>query len=62
MWEYLDEVLAVIIVIGCICLISLGIDSEVKSILTVACGWVFGDSCSHYQAYSGGDLRLGRWN
>lgn len=42
MWEYLDELLAVIIVIACLCFIGLGIDGEVKSILTIATGWVFG--------------------
>lgn len=42
MWEYLDEATALIIVIGCICLIALGIDSEVKSILTIAAGYAFG--------------------
>jgi len=41
-WEYLDEALAVIIVTGCIILIALGIDSDVKSILAIASGWVFG--------------------
>lgn len=31
-----------VIVVGCIALIATGIDSEVKSILTVAAGWAFG--------------------
>ena len=42
MWKYLDEVTALIIVVGCILLIALGIDSEVKSILALAAGWAFG--------------------
>lgn len=42
MWEYLDELIAVILVIGCLALIFTGTDSEVKSILTVAAGWAFG--------------------
>jgi len=41
-----DTVIAIIIVVGCLILIGLGIDSEVKSILTVAAGWIFG---SQYQ-------------
>jgi len=40
--EYIDEMLAVIIVIGCIVLMLCHIDGEVKSILTIATGWVFG--------------------
>jgi len=41
-----DLIIAIIIVIGCLILIGLSIDSEVKSILTVAAGWIFG---SQYQ-------------
>lgn len=42
MWQYLDELAAVILLIGCICLIALSIDGEVKSILTMAAVWTFG--------------------
>jgi len=42
MWEYLDELIALILVIGCFALLFTGIDSEVKSILTMAGGWAFG--------------------
>jgi hypothetical protein len=42
MWKYLDEVIALVIVIGCLILIGLGIDNEVKSILALAAGWAFG--------------------
>lgn len=41
-WQYLDEVIALVLVVGCLFLIALGIDSEVKSILTIAAGWAFG--------------------
>ena len=44
MWQYLDEVIAIILVIGCLGLIFTGIDGEVKSILTIAAGWAFGRS------------------
>jgi len=37
-----DELLAIILVVGCLMLVFLGIDSEVKSILTMAAGWMFG--------------------
>lgn len=37
-----DQCIAGIIVIGCIVLLALGIDGEVKSILTMAAGWCFG--------------------
>lgn len=42
MWEYLDEVIAIILVVGCLALLFTGIDSEVKSILTISAGWCFG--------------------
>jgi len=42
-----DFTIAAILVVGCIGLIAAGIDSEVKSILTIAAGWCFG---SQYQA------------
>lgn len=42
MKDYIDEIIALVLVVGCLCLIAFGIDSEVKSILTVAAGWVFG--------------------
>ena len=41
-----DTITAIVLVVGCLILIGLGIDSEVKSILTVAAGWIFG---SQYQ-------------
>lgn len=37
-----DKITALILVVGCLGLIAFGIDSEVKSILTVAAGWLFG--------------------
>jgi hypothetical protein len=40
--EYIDEIMAIILIVGCICLLAMGIDSEVKSILSVAAGWLFG--------------------
>ena len=42
-----DTVIAIILVVGCLVLIATGIDSEVKSILTLVAGWAFG---SQYQA------------
>ena len=37
----LDQLAACILVVGCLTLIGLGIDSEVKSILTIAAGYLF---------------------
>ena len=37
-----DLLIALIIVVGCFLLMAFRIDGEVKSILTVAAGWVFG--------------------
>ncbi|MBA7583498.1 hypothetical protein ES708_25443 [subsurface metagenome] len=42
MREYIDEIIALILVVGCLLLIGFGIDGEVKSILVGAGGWVFG--------------------
>ena len=39
-----DKITALILVIGCLTLIFTGKDSEVKSILTVAAGWLFGST------------------
>ena len=39
-----DKITALILVIGCLALIFTGRDSEVKSILTVAAGWLFGST------------------
>lgn len=42
-----DLIIALVLVVGCLALISTGIDGEVKAILTIAAGWCFG---SQYQA------------
>ncbi len=39
-----DKITAMVLVIGCLVLIFTGRDSEVKSILTVAAGWLFGSA------------------
>lgn len=36
-----DNVVAVIMVVGCLCLLGFGIDGEVKAILAAAAAWVF---------------------
>lgn len=43
-WEYIDEVSALVIIIGCLTLRGLGVDSEVDKILWLAAGWAFGGS------------------
>lgn len=42
-----DLLIALVLIVGSFTLLILGIDSEVKSILTIAAGWAFG---SQYQA------------
>lgn len=37
-----DLIIAMVLVVGCMILLVLHIDSEVKSILTIAAGWAFG--------------------
>ena len=39
-----DKITALILIVGCLVLIFTGRDSEVKSILTVAAGWLFGST------------------
>ena len=37
-----DLLIALVLIVGCLILICLRIDGEVKSILTMAAGWTFG--------------------
>jgi len=39
-----DKITAVILLVGCFGLLFTGIDGEVKSILTIAAGYLFGTS------------------
>lgn len=41
-----DLIIALVLVVGCLTLLGLGIDSEVKAVVTLAAGWAFG---SQYQ-------------
>lgn len=41
MWSP-DKITALILVVGCLGLLFTGIDSEVKSILTISAGYLFG--------------------
>jgi hypothetical protein len=49
-----DQVTAVILVVGCLILISFKIDGEVKSILTIAAGWLFGGQYMARKQKNGG--------
>ena len=42
-----DLIIPLVIIVGCFILIAWHIDSEVKSVLTMAAGWAFG---SQYMA------------
>ena len=37
-----DKITALVLLCGCLGLLFTGIDGEVKSIITVAAGWLFG--------------------
>ena len=37
-----DLLIALVLIVGCLLLVLFKIDGEVKSILTMAAGWVFG--------------------
>lgn len=39
-----DKIIALVLIVGCLGLMVLKIDGEVKSILTMAAGWAFGSS------------------
>ena len=41
MWQNIDELIAIIIVIGCLTFIGLGIDSQAWGILGMSATWVF---------------------
>lgn len=47
-----DKIAALVLVIGCIFLIGFGIDSEVKSILTMAAVWLFGTAYTEKRSKS----------
>jgi hypothetical protein len=49
-----DQVTAAIIVVGCIVLIATGIDGQVKAILGMAAGWLFGGQYQARKASQGG--------
>ena len=44
-----DKIIAGILVAGCLVLIALRIDSEVKAILSMAAAWLFGTSYLDYR-------------
>jgi len=48
-----DKITALILIIGCLTLIFTGMDSEVKSILTLGAGWLFGSSYSERSTKGG---------
>lgn len=39
-----DIIIALVLIVGCLALLFTGINSEVKSILTLAAGWCFGSA------------------
>ncbi len=45
-----DKLTALILVCSCVALIASGIDSEVKSILTIAAGYLFGTAVGERRA------------
>jgi hypothetical protein len=44
---YLDELAALFLVVGCLALLFCHIDDEVKSIFTLAAGWLFKGGYTH---------------
>jgi hypothetical protein len=41
--DHIDDIAAVILMVSCLLLIGFGIDGEVKSLLAIATGWLFGE-------------------
>lgn len=50
----MDQLIALIIVCGCLGLLFAGINSEIKSILAVAAGWLFGGVYMNKRPTGGG--------
>lgn len=48
--QNVDELAALVLIIGCLILIACRIDSEVKSILAMAAGWAFKSGHQRAQA------------
>ena len=48
-----DLIIALVLVVGCLVLVFTGIDGEVKSILTVAAGWLFGSAYTERKSKGG---------
>ena len=53
-WEYIDEVSALVIIVGCLILRALGIDGEINNILWLAAGWAFGGGYARVTKKGGG--------
>lgn len=49
-----DLIIALVLILSCVTLIATGIDSEVKSILTLAAGWAFGTQFQARKQAKGG--------
>lgn len=45
-----DKIIALVLVVGCLALMFCHIDGEVKSVILMAAGWVFGTSYSERKA------------
>jgi len=45
-----DKLCAIILIVGCLLLVAFHIDSEVKSILTISAGYLFGTGFSEIRA------------
>ena len=42
LFAHWDDILAGVLIVGCIVLIAQGVDNDIKAILTLAAGYVFG--------------------
>ena len=42
MFKNIEDLLALVLICGCLALLFTGIDGEVKAILALAAGWLFG--------------------
>lgn len=49
-----DKITAMVLVIGCLTLIFTGINCEVKSILTISAGYLFGTGYTEMKQSKGG--------
>jgi hypothetical protein len=53
MHKFMDDIGPIVVFLGCLALLLLGIDSEVKGVLAVSAGWICGKGYGNLRAGGG---------